>query len=107
MTDAAAAVLTEHHNRIKERLAAAKDRVGEHATGEYKLDSGVAPEVNTAVDAEKLQILNEELLATPEDFEINRKLAGQLAERRKAFGQEHGGINWAHAESLAFATLLE
>ncbi len=106
MTDAAAAVLTEHHNRIKERLAAAKDRVGEHATGEYKLDSGVAPEVNTAVDAEKLRILNEELLATPEDFEINRKLAGQLAERRKAFGPEHGGINWAHAESLAFATLL-
>ena len=106
MTDASWAVLTEHHNRIKERLAAAKDRVGEHATGEYKLDSGVAPEVNTAVDAERLQILNEELLATPEDFEINRKLAGQLAERRKAFGEEHAGINWAHAESLAFATLL-
>ncbi len=106
MTDAASAVLAEHHNRIKERIAAAKDRVGEHATGEYKLDSGVAPEVNTAVDAEKLHILNEELLATPEDFEINRKLAGQLAERRKAFGEEHAGINWAHAESLAFAALL-
>jgi multifunctional 2-oxoglutarate metabolism enzyme len=106
MTDAAAAVLAEHHNRIKERIAAAKDRVGEHATGEYKLDNGVAPEVNTAVDAEKLEILNEELLATPQDFEINRKLASQLADRRKAFGEEHAGINWAHAESLAFATLL-
>ncbi len=106
MTDASWAVLTDHHNRIKERLAAAKDRVSEHATGEYKVDSGVAPEVNTAVNAEKLQILNEELLATPEDFAINRKLSGQLAERRKAFGEEHAGINWAHAESLAFATLL-
>jgi 2-oxoglutarate decarboxylase len=106
MQDASWALLTEHLNRLKERLAAAKDHVGEHATGEYKLDSGVAPEVNTAVDEEKLQILNEELLATPEGFEVNRKLAGQLAERRKAFGPEHAGINWAHAEALAFATLL-
>jgi multifunctional 2-oxoglutarate metabolism enzyme len=106
MQDASWALLTDHLNRLKERLAAAKDHVGEHATGEYKLDSGVAPEVNTAVDEEKLQILNEELLATPEGFEVNRKLAGQLAERRKAFGPERAGINWAHAEALAFATLL-
>ena len=28
----------------------ATEHVGEHATGEYKLDSGIAPEVNTAVD---------------------------------------------------------
>jgi 2-oxoglutarate dehydrogenase E1 component len=106
MADASWAVLAEHHDRLKERLAAAKDHVGEHATGEYRLDSGVAPEVNTAVDAEKLQILNEELLAVPEGFDMNRKLANQLGERRKAFGPEHAGINWAHAESLAFASLL-
>jgi multifunctional 2-oxoglutarate metabolism enzyme len=106
MADASWALLTEHLNRLKGRLAAAKDHTGEHATGEYKLDSGVAPEVNTAVDEEKLQILNEELLATPEGFEVNRKLAGQLAERRKAFGPERAGINWSHAEALAFATLL-
>ncbi|HWE58894.1 MAG TPA: multifunctional oxoglutarate decarboxylase/oxoglutarate dehydrogenase thiamine pyrophosphate-binding subunit/dihydrolipoyllysine-residue succinyltransferase subunit [Solirubrobacteraceae bacterium] len=106
MADAAWALLTDHHNRLKDRLAAAREHVGEHATGEYKLDSGIAREVNTAVDEEKLQILNEELLAVPEGFEINRKLANQLGERRKAFGPEHGGINWAHAEALAFATLL-
>jgi 2-oxoglutarate dehydrogenase E1 component len=106
MADASWALLTQHLDRLKERLAAAKDHVGEHATGEYRLDSGVAPEVNTAVDEEKLQILNEELLATPEGFEVNRKLAGQLADRRKAFGPERAGVNWAHAEALAFATLL-
>ncbi len=106
LADASWALLTEHHNRLKERLAAARDHVGEHATGEYKVDSAVAHEVNTAVDEEKLRILNEELLAVPEDFEVNRKLAGQLAERRKAFGPERGGINWAHAEALAFASLL-
>jgi 2-oxoglutarate decarboxylase len=105
-TDAAWAVMTDHLNRLKDRLAAAKEHVGEHATGEYKLDGGAAPEVHTAVDADKLAILNEELLATPEGFETNRKLAAQLADRRKAFGPEHAGINWAHAEALAFASLL-
>ncbi len=106
MSDASWAELTNHHNRLKERLAAAKEHVGEHLTGEYRLDSGIVPEVNTAVDAEQLRILNEELLSTPEGFEVNRKLANQLAERRKAFGPERAGINWAHAEALAFASLL-
>jgi 2-oxoglutarate dehydrogenase E1 component len=105
--DAAWQVLTEHLERLKARLEAAKDHAVEGATGEYKLDSAdLAQEVNTAVDAEKLEILNEQLLAVPEGFEVNRKLAAQLAERRKAFGEEHGPINWAHAEALAFASLL-
>jgi 2-oxoglutarate dehydrogenase E1 component len=104
--DAAWAVLTEHLNRLKERLAHAKDQSADGATGEYRLDSSLAQEVSTAVDAEKLEILNEELLAVPQDFERHRKLAAQLDDRRKAFGPEHAGINWAHAEALAFASLL-
>ncbi|MDA8067687.1 MAG: multifunctional oxoglutarate decarboxylase/oxoglutarate dehydrogenase thiamine pyrophosphate-binding subunit/dihydrolipoyllysine-residue succinyltransferase subunit [Actinomycetota bacterium] len=106
IADACWATLTEHHERIRARLSAAKDHAGEQTTGEYKLDTGAAQEVSTAVDAEKLRILNEELLAVPEGFEVNRKLAAQLAERRKAFSDEHGPINWAHAEALAFASLL-
>ncbi len=106
MTDAAWAVLTEHHERLKERLADVKEHPVDGATGEYKLGDLIAQEVSTAVDADKLEILNEELLAVPEDFQVNTKLARQLAERRKAFGPEHAGINWAHAEALAFATLL-
>jgi 2-oxoglutarate decarboxylase len=104
--DDAWAVLTEHHDRLKKRLEAARDHSVGDATGEYHLDSSVAQEVSTAVDEEKLQILNEELLTVPEGFERHRKLAAQLDERRKAFGPEHGGINWAHAEALAFASLL-
>ncbi len=106
VADAYWATLTEHHERVKARLAAAKEHGVEHGTGEYKLDTSAASEVNTAVDADKLALLNEELLALPEGFEVNRKLAGQLAERRKAFGAERGPINWAHAEALAFASLL-
>ncbi len=105
--DAAWQVLTEHHDRLKAKLEAAKDHAVDGATGEYRLDSAdLAQEVTTAVEADKLEILNEQLLAVPEGFEVNRKLAGQLAERRKAFGPDHGPINWAHAEALAFASLL-
>ncbi len=106
VADACWATLTEHHERVKARLAAAREHGVEHGTGEYRLDTSVASEVNTAVDADKLALLNEELLAVPEGFEVNRKLGGQLAERRKAFGAERGPINWAHAEGLAFASLL-
>ncbi len=41
----------------------------------------------------------------PEGFTIHPKLLPQLERRREAMGAE-GGITWAHAESLAFASLL-
>ncbi len=106
LADRAWAVLSEHQERLKERLEDAKEHPVDGATGEYKFGDLIAQEVSTAIDADRLEILNEELLAVPEDFQVNAKLARQLAERRKAFGPEHAGINWAHAEALAFATLL-
>ncbi len=65
--------------------------------------SGVEPE--TAVQSELLQRINEQLLTWPEGFTVNPKLAKQLERRRAAFGPE-GGIDWAHAETLALAALL-
>jgi 2-oxoglutarate dehydrogenase E1 component len=41
----------------------------------------------------------------PDGFTIHPKLKPQLARRREAMGEE-GGIAWAHAEALAFASLL-
>ena len=49
--------------------------------------------------------LNEQLLAVPEGFTVNPKLKRQLERRRTALGPE-GGIDWGHAEALAFASLL-
>jgi 2-oxoglutarate dehydrogenase E1 component len=61
--------------------------------------------VGTAVSAERLTSLNEQLLAVPEGFAVHPKLVPQLDRRRSALGPE-GGISWAHAESLAIASLL-
>ncbi len=65
--------------------------------------SGIEPE--TAVPEELLRSLNEQLLSLPEGFTANQKLMKQLERRRSVFGPE-GGIEWAHAEALALASLL-
>jgi len=103
MTDEVWSVLTGEHQKLKARIAAAKEL--EHATGEYQLDRTASPEVKTAVSADRLQVLNEELLSVPDGFTVHPKLARQLEQRREALGPA-GGIVWAHAEALAFASLL-
>ena len=61
--------------------------------------------VDTTVPVDLLTRLNEQLLTWPEGFTVHPKLVRQL-ERRRAGLLEPGGIEWAHAEALAFASLL-
>jgi 2-oxoglutarate dehydrogenase E1 component len=95
--------LTEEHQQLKARLSSSTPV--EQRTGEYQLDRSPSPDVVTAVDAERLRELNEALLRVPEGFTIHPKLVRPLEQRREAMGSE-GGITWAHAEALAFASLL-
>jgi len=98
--------LTALHKGLKDRIAAAAEAGEvEQATGEYQLDRSPSPEVKTAVDADRLRVLNEELLRIPEGFTVHPKLVKQLERRREAVGPD-GGIDWAQAEALAFASLL-
>ncbi len=60
---------------------------------------------NTAVAAEKLIDYNDQLLKWPEGLNVNSRLARTLARRKDAMG-DAGGIDWGHAESLAFASML-
>jgi 2-oxoglutarate decarboxylase len=73
------------------------------STGEL-LDRTASPPVHTAVPAERLHALNGELLKTPEGFNVHRKLRRPLSKRLEAIDQ--GGIDFGHAEALAFASLL-
>ncbi len=61
--------------------------------------------VVTAVPSERLLQLNEQLLAVPEGFTLNPKLARQLERRRDTVVE--GGIDWGQAEALAYGSLLE
>src|SRR5262249_22196596 len=94
--------LAKRHRELKEQLASAGE---EQPTGGYELDRSASPEVKTAVSSERLLTLNEELLRIPDGFTVHPKLVKQLERRRTAVGPD-GGIDWAQAESLAYATLL-
>jgi 2-oxoglutarate dehydrogenase E1 component len=101
--------LTLLHQRLKAKIAAAAEHEGEHVTGEYQLDRSPSPEVDTAVPAFELRALGEQLLRVPEGFTVHPKLVKQLDRRREALAESATSepkIDWAHAEALAFASLL-
>jgi 2-oxoglutarate decarboxylase len=72
------------------------------STGE--LDRSASPPVKTAVPAEKLNELNSALIEVPESFTIHRKLRKPLSKRLDTLA--NGGIEFGHAEALAYASLL-
>jgi len=101
--------------RREEMSTALKDLRRKMDLGEYEdptgttvgtgeLDRTASPPVDTAIPAGKLRSLNEALLKVPESFTIHRKLRRPLARRLEAI--EEGGIDFGHAEALAFASLL-
>ena len=97
-------------SEVEAMLRAAHDRLKASFGGEQKAEhDGAIPrsttaEPVTAVAADVLEGLTDELLRTPEEFTVHPKLAKQLERRRTAIAE--GGIDWGQAESLAFASLL-
>ena len=75
----------------------------EHATP--VTEAPTSNDVKTAVEPDRLLALDKEVHSWPADFNVSPKLARQLERRGKLLGQNHG-IEWAHAETLAFASLL-
>lgn len=69
---------------------------------------GAARQVKTAVPADRLRALNESLLQTPSDFRLHPKLERAMQRRRKAFDDfDQPTVDWALAEQLALASILE
>jgi multifunctional 2-oxoglutarate metabolism enzyme len=105
--------LTILHQRLKARIAAAAESGDvDQGTGEYQLDRSPSPDVTTAVPAQRVRELGAELLRVPEGFTVHPKLVKQLERRAAALkeasadDEQPARIDWAHAEALAFASLL-
>jgi 2-oxoglutarate dehydrogenase E1 component len=94
------AALRTAHERLKQSIAASAPP----SPREERVPLEAAGEVATAVPADRLRLLNEQLLEVPEGFTIYPKLLRQLERRRDAF--EEGGIDWGQAEALAFGSLV-
>lgn len=64
------------------------------------------PVMQTGVEESKLAKINEELLTWPAEFTAFKKLEKILKRREEPF-KGKGKIDWGHAETLAFATILQ
>jgi 2-oxoglutarate dehydrogenase E1 component len=101
-------------DRVEERLREAHERLrasfGEAIpakSGEEKMPREGLRRVETRVPAERLRDLTSQLLRVPDGFEVHPKLQRQLDRRLAALdGDSGGGIDWGHAEALAFASLV-
>ncbi|MEA2378250.1 MAG: hypothetical protein QOD13_2157, partial [Thermoleophilaceae bacterium] len=90
----------EAHTQLKESMG------GPPETGAHELDRTMSREPRTTLPEDTLRTLGDQLLRVPDDFEVHRKLKPFLERRRAAFEDPNGRIDWAHAEALAFASLL-
>ncbi len=95
---------TEAYQRLVEIQQGFKANRAAPTEPTHKL-AGPGIEVETGLAADFLVALNDQLLSWPEGFAVHPKLGKQLERRRAAMGPD-GGIDWAHAEALALASLL-
>jgi 2-oxoglutarate dehydrogenase E1 component len=90
-------------------LSAAKDP--QLRASDEKTDSSPAAQNDTHPSQrnpswETLKTLNTRLLTLPDGFRVHPKLVRTLERRRAAFDAPDAPIDWGHAETLAFASLL-
>ncbi|MBA3306117.1 MAG: multifunctional oxoglutarate decarboxylase/oxoglutarate dehydrogenase thiamine pyrophosphate-binding subunit/dihydrolipoyllysine-residue succinyltransferase subunit, partial [Thermoleophilaceae bacterium] len=98
LADDAYGVVAAAHTELKESMA------GPPETGAHEIDRTMSREPKTTLPEDLLRSLNEQLVKVPEGFEVHRKLKPFLEKRQQAL--EGGPVDWAHAEALAFASLL-
>jgi 2-oxoglutarate dehydrogenase E1 component len=100
LVDEMHAALRAAHERLKQSIGASAPSLPRDELPPRE----AAGDVATAVSADRLRRLNEQLLEVPEGFTIHPKLSRQLERRREAL--DDGGIDWGQAEALAFASLI-
>ncbi len=91
--------ISQAHTELKESMG------GPPETAQHELDRTMSREPRTTVPEDTLLSLGEQLLRVPDGFEVHRKLKPFL-DRRRAALEEGAPVDWAHAEALAFASLL-
>lgn len=98
--------------KIYAEMQAAYDHVkemaekDEHLTPDMPEELKVSfPEIDTTVDFDRLNKVNEDLLVFADGFEPQNKLGKILEKRREAFASAK--IDWGHAETLAYATITQ
>ena len=84
----------------------ADDPEGELDRGSEAIPQEEVAEPETAVELDRLRELNAGINAIPDRFTVHPKLVKQLDRRAVALASDEPGVDWGHAELLAFASLL-
>jgi 2-oxoglutarate decarboxylase len=100
-------------DRVAQMLRQAQDSLPKNPSAPAAAEEGSVfepevahtPQVDTLVPLDTLVELNAAVLTWPATFEVHPKLARSLKKRREDFRVETR-IDWAHAETLAFGSLL-
>jgi 2-oxoglutarate dehydrogenase E1 component len=109
ITEASAEEMVTAHRRVLEEQYAGLDPEAVYAPPLPVVPPrGAARRVQTAIPLERLASLNRELLSVPEGFAVHRKLERGRERRAAMFDRaDERTVDWATAEELAFASVLE
>jgi len=92
----------EHLQQLRQKLVERGDSAPPVVPAAFP---GLVRVVDTALPLSRIKELNKQIYTMPEGFNLNPKLKRNVAQRLKAV-EEGGMLDWAHAEALAFASIL-
>ncbi|SDH04977.1 2-oxoglutarate dehydrogenase E1 component [Alteribacillus persepolensis] len=92
--------LSSQYDKVADKKSTEPEQVAIPEEVEQRL-----PDVDTGYDLNELKQINKELITWPEGFSVFPKLK-KILERREDALEENGKVDWAHAETLAFATIV-
>lgn len=100
--------LQTYERAVQDKLRSAYDRLTQSDATETAevLQDEPSARAATGITAQRLQALNDALLDFPDEVHVYSKLRRILERRRNAFS-DGGKVDWAHAEALALASILE
>jgi 2-oxoglutarate dehydrogenase E1 component len=68
---------------------------------------GAAQKVRTAIPLKRIKELNQALLQFPGGFQLNSKLVKAVEKRQSSINKSADKVDWATAEDIAFASILQ
>ena len=68
---------------------------------------GAAQKVKTAIPLKRVKELNQSLLQFPNNFKLNPKLVKAVERRQSSINKSADKVDWATAEDIAFASILQ
>jgi 2-oxoglutarate dehydrogenase E1 component len=103
-TAEADAVVEQVQSRLRHAYAEVA-KVEDEASGDSGMAGQLMPPEETGVSGDVLREINRELLTFPEGFTPYPKLHRILERRLQSF-EADGKLDWGHAETMAFASIL-